>query len=188
MAEEKRYDVIVVGAGVGGLAVATLLAKEGKKVLVLEQLDRPGGRALSLRGEEICDRGLDWYKQVLASQYTYLAGSEPAVEEIIGRRMLDGYTLDIGYHAISANGAGYMLDFEDLIGGLPEVKKHGAMYGNYYQGTLYRDVAGSFIDPQLKKIGKELQIPFLSFYTDAYTLPEEEIDRLEKVSFQEWAE
>jgi len=188
MTEPRRYDAIVVGAGVGGLAVATLLAKEGKKVLVLEQLDRPGGRALSMRGEEICDKGLDWYRKVLASQYTYIASSEPPMEEIINRRLLDGFTLDVGYHAISANGAGYMLDFEDLIGGLPGVDKHGAMYGNYYRGTLYRDVAGSFIDPQLKKIGKELKIPFLSFYSDAYTLPEEEIDRLEKVSFQQWAE
>ena len=188
MSETKHHDAIVVGAGVGGLTVAALLAKEGKNVLVLEQLDRPGGRALSVRGNEIAEKGLDWYKKVLTAQHSYIAGSEPAIEKIIADRMLDGYTLDIGYHAISANGAGYMLDFEDLIGGLPEVVKHGAMYGNYFQGKLYRDVAGFFIDPNLKKIGKEMKIPFLSFYTDAYGLPEEEIDRLEKVSFQEWAE
>lgn len=188
MSEAKRYDAIVVGAGVGGLTVATLLAKEGKKVVVLEQLDRPGGRALSIRGDEIAAKGLDWYKKTLASQYTYIAGSDPQIEKILAEGMLDGYTLDIGYHAISANGTGYMLDFEDLIGGLPEVEKHGAMYGNYFQGKLYRDVGGSFIDPNLKKIGKEMRIPFLSFYSDAYGLPEEEIDRLEKVSFQEWAE
>lgn len=188
MTAAKKYDAIVIGAGVGGLSVATLLAKEGKKVLVLEQLDRPGGRALSIQGKEITDKGLDWYKKVLASQFTYIADSDPAIEKILADRMLDGYTLDIGYHAISANGAGYMLDFEDLIGGLPEVAKHGAMYGNYYKGTLYRDVAGTFVDPQLKKIGKEMKIPFLAFYYEAYGLPEEEIDRLEKVSFQQWAE
>jgi len=188
MTEAKKYDAIIIGAGVGGLSVATLLAKEGKKVLVLEQLDRPGGRALSFKGEEIADKGLDWYKKVLATQYTYIADAKPAIEKILVDRMLDGYTLDVGYHAISANGAGYMLDFEDLIGGLPEVGKQGAHYGNYYQGKLYRDVAGSFIDPTLKQIAKDLKIPFLSFYSDAYTMAEEEIDRLEKVSYQEWAE
>jgi phytoene dehydrogenase-like protein len=188
MSETGRYDAIVIGAGVGGLSVATLLAKEGKKVLVLEQLDRPGGRALSILGEEICDKGLDWYKTLLASQFTYIAESQPEMEKIVRQRMLDGYTLDVGYHAISANGAGYMLDFEDLIGGLPAVEKHGARYGNYYKGQIYRDVAGSFIDPELKRIGKEMRIPFLSFYTDAYGLPEEEIDRMEKVSFKEWAD
>ena len=59
MTTAKQYDAIVIGAGVGGLSVAALMAKEGKKVLVLEQLDRPGGRALSIRGEEIAEKGLD---------------------------------------------------------------------------------------------------------------------------------
>jgi len=117
MADQKRFDDIVIGAGVGGLAVATLLAKEGHKVLLLEQTDRVGGRAMSIKGEEITDKGLQWYKDILATQYTYIAGSEPGIETIIDKRMLDDYTLDIGYHAISANGAGYMLDFEELIGG-----------------------------------------------------------------------
>lgn len=185
---EQKYDAVVIGAGIGGLVTATLLAREGKKVLVVEQLDRPGGRALSVRGEEIADRGLDWYRELLASQYTYIAAFQPEMEKIIADRMLDGYTLDIGYHAVSANGAGYMLDFEDMIGGLPGVEKHGARYGNYYKGRIYGDVAGSYIDPELKRIAKEGRIPFLSFYTDAYGMSDEEIDKMESMSFKAWAD
>ncbi|MDD5311610.1 MAG: FAD-dependent oxidoreductase, partial [Dehalococcoidia bacterium] len=37
------YDVIVIGAGIGGLGVAALLGKQGRKVLLLEQSDRVGG-------------------------------------------------------------------------------------------------------------------------------------------------
>ena len=37
------YDVIVIGAGLGGLSTAALLAKEGFKTLVLEQSDLIGG-------------------------------------------------------------------------------------------------------------------------------------------------
>jgi len=37
------YDVIIIGAGVGGLTAASLLAKDGLKVLVLERLERVGG-------------------------------------------------------------------------------------------------------------------------------------------------
>lgn len=37
------YDVIVIGAGLGGLSAGALLAKQGRSVLVLEQSDRIGG-------------------------------------------------------------------------------------------------------------------------------------------------
>lgn len=37
------YDVVIIGSGVGGLTCASLLSKEGLKVLVLEQSDRIGG-------------------------------------------------------------------------------------------------------------------------------------------------
>ncbi|MCP5042961.1 MAG: FAD-dependent oxidoreductase, partial [bacterium] len=33
----ERYDVVVVGAGIGGLTSAALLAKNGFDVLVVEQ-------------------------------------------------------------------------------------------------------------------------------------------------------
>ncbi|MEQ2232018.1 hypothetical protein ILYODFUR_006767, partial [Ilyodon furcidens] len=38
-----NLDAVVIGSGVGGLGLAVLLAKVGKKVLVLEQHDRAGG-------------------------------------------------------------------------------------------------------------------------------------------------
>ncbi len=45
----KQYDVIVVGAGMGGLAAACMLAKNKKSVLLLEQSHTPGGFANSFR-------------------------------------------------------------------------------------------------------------------------------------------
>ncbi|MCJ7603516.1 MAG: FAD-dependent oxidoreductase [Desulfobulbaceae bacterium] len=40
---DRKYDVIVIGAGIGGLTAGALLAKRGKQVLVLEQHTKPGG-------------------------------------------------------------------------------------------------------------------------------------------------
>jgi phytoene dehydrogenase-like protein len=45
----KDYDVIVVGAGLGGLSAATWLSKEGKSVLLLERHSVPGGYASSFK-------------------------------------------------------------------------------------------------------------------------------------------
>lgn len=44
-----KYDVIIIGAGLGGLTAGAKLAKEGKKVLLLEQHDRPGGCATTFK-------------------------------------------------------------------------------------------------------------------------------------------
>lgn len=44
-----QYDVIVIGAGLGGLTAGAKLAKEGKKVLLIEQHVVPGGCATTFK-------------------------------------------------------------------------------------------------------------------------------------------
>jgi phytoene dehydrogenase-like protein len=45
---DATYDVIVVGAGLGGSTCAGLLARRGLKVLLVEKNSRPGGKAMSI--------------------------------------------------------------------------------------------------------------------------------------------
>lgn len=47
-----RYDVIVVGAGLGGLTAASLLANRGLSVLMVEQQNKPGGACSSFKRED----------------------------------------------------------------------------------------------------------------------------------------
>ena len=46
---EKKYDAIVVGAGIAGRGISGLLAKAGKRVLLLEKNKNVGGRAATFR-------------------------------------------------------------------------------------------------------------------------------------------
>jgi phytoene desaturase len=47
--EKTKYDAIIVGAGLGGLACGALLAKSGLKTLIIEQHSIPGGYCTSFK-------------------------------------------------------------------------------------------------------------------------------------------
>lgn len=48
-----RYDVIVIGAGLGGLTAAAIFAREGRKVLVIERGNSVGGAASSYKAGDL---------------------------------------------------------------------------------------------------------------------------------------
>lgn len=80
MANES-FDVVIVGGGMGGLNLAALLSKEGKRVLVLEKSgrDQLGGRAAS---GKIHDSAIDNGIKGLI-----LAGSQDEIFRRIGKTM-----------------------------------------------------------------------------------------------------
>lgn len=59
----STYDVIIVGAGICGLTAALELADTGKKILVLEADEIPGGRAKTVRLEQDShfNIGANWF-------------------------------------------------------------------------------------------------------------------------------
>lgn len=65
---KNKFDCVIIGAGNGGLSAACRMATEGKKILLVEKNNMPGGCASSfVRGRfefdaslhEICDWGAD---------------------------------------------------------------------------------------------------------------------------------
>ena len=101
---EKRYDVIVIGAGLAGLSVAGLMAKQEKKsVLVVEKENYLGGRMLSFRGkgnkivthmgEELDAKG---FGKALASVYSWVHSTNPDLSTLLEKKLLDGYGWECG--------------------------------------------------------------------------------------------
>ncbi|MBN2168915.1 MAG: FAD-dependent oxidoreductase [Actinobacteria bacterium] len=46
---KEKYEVVVVGSGIGGLCTAAILAREGLDVLVIEKSHQPGGMCTSFK-------------------------------------------------------------------------------------------------------------------------------------------
>jgi phytoene dehydrogenase-like protein len=67
--ERRLYDAVIVGGGHNGLVAAALLARAGKRVVVIERLAQVGGAAVS----QAPFRGVD----VRLSRYSYLVSLFP---------------------------------------------------------------------------------------------------------------
>src|SRR3981189_2241796 len=52
-----RYDVVVIGAGLGGLTAGAILARAGRKVLVVERSNSVGGAASSYKSGDLFVEG-----------------------------------------------------------------------------------------------------------------------------------
>ncbi|WP_158827119.1 phytoene desaturase family protein [Mucilaginibacter lacusdianchii] len=76
----KKQQVIVIGAGFSGLAAATILAKEGHQVTILEKNDQPGGRARIWQQDGFTfDMGPSWYWMPdVFENYFALFGKKPS--------------------------------------------------------------------------------------------------------------
>lgn len=89
--------VIVIGAGIAGLATAALLAHDGHSVTVLEKGPRVGGRAGSVERDGFrFDSGPSWYLMPEVFEHFFaLLGSS-------GEEQLDVTRLDPGYRVFRA--------------------------------------------------------------------------------------
>lgn len=103
----EEFDVVIVGAGITGLAAADLLVAGGLSVVVLEARDRVGGRlmvATSSAGP--VDLGATWFwagedrvtallDRLLLSAFAQHLSGDAMYQETAGAKRLDGNPIDV---------------------------------------------------------------------------------------------
>lgn len=101
MPKKLPKSVIVIGAGIGGLATAVLLAKNGVKVTVCDKLEKPGGRTGWLEEDGFFfDTGPSWFLMPEVFEHYF----ESIGEDM--HKLLHLIRLDPGYKVFFESGVG----------------------------------------------------------------------------------
>jgi predicted NAD/FAD-dependent oxidoreductase len=139
------YDVIVIGGGAAGLSAAGLLAKEGKKVLLLEKSNYFGGRA-----SQVDDEG---FRVSLGGHLMEDPGSGimRIAKEI-------GHSIEVG--PISTNMA--VWDHETMKWGSIRDRYSGANRTDLKNGMIALCVIGSISTPKIQAFTTFLNSPLCS--------------------------
>jgi phytoene desaturase len=164
-----KRRTVVIGAGLGGLATAALLAKRGCDVTVVEKNDRPGGRARVWEDRGfLFDMGPSWYLMPEAfDRYFGLFDKSPADDLSLVR-------LDPQFRVFS--GRGDIYDVRDALPANAELfdrlepdgaakserylEKAREQYDLSVRHFLYRDYDGlsDFLDKDIMKNGLRLGV------------------------------
>ncbi|MFO0704331.1 MAG: phytoene desaturase family protein [Patescibacteria group bacterium] len=146
----SKKSIIIVGGGLGGLAAAALLSKEGHKVTLLEKNEELGGRARVYKSEGfVFDMGPSWYLMPdIVERFFGLFNKKP--EDFMDLKRLDPqykifYEDDTSVEVV-ANVDKNLTTFESLeIGSAKKLKKYFSITTKIYdiatkgeKGFLYK--------------------------------------------------
>lgn len=105
----QKKKVCIIGAGIAGLTAGALLTKKGYDVSIYEKEQMIGGRALSVDPSVF---SINQYTQLVSRYHIDIAFSTPSLETIFSENLLNGFTLDLGYHAI---GGGVLSNINTML-------------------------------------------------------------------------
>ena len=160
---QEKYDTIIIGSGMGGLATAAILAKEGQKVLVLERHYTAGGftHIFKRKGYE-WDVGIHYIgdvqrNSILKKLFDYVSDGKLEWEDMgdVYDRIIIGdkhYDFVKGVKNFKAKMVAYFPDEEEAINSYIKMV-FGAVKAsrNYYMSKVMSPMINSVVGSFLKK-------------------------------------
>uniref|UniRef100_UPI003AA89A3A phytoene desaturase family protein n=1 Tax=Xanthomarina gelatinilytica TaxID=1137281 RepID=UPI003AA89A3A len=96
MKPKSKYDVVIVGSGLGGLVSAVILAKEGYSVCVLEKNQQYGGNLQTfVRDKSIFDTGVHYIGSLNKGQNLYKYFNYLGIMEELALKKMDEEAFDV---------------------------------------------------------------------------------------------
>ncbi len=93
---KKKYDVVIVGSGLGGLVSANILAREGYSVCVLEKNNQYGGNLqIFVRDKTIFDTGIHYIGGLDKGQNLYMYFKYLGIMDDLKLKKLDEDKFDV---------------------------------------------------------------------------------------------
>ncbi len=125
---KEKYDIVIVGSGLGGLVSAIILAKEGKSVCVLEKNQQYGGNLQTFsRNKTIFDTGVHYIGGLSEGQNLYQYFKYLGIMDDIELKKLDEDGFDIITFDDDAieykHGQGYENFIKGLVSQFPDEEK-----------------------------------------------------------------
>lgn len=179
---EERYDIIIVGSGLGGLECGVILSREGYKVLVLEKNKQLGGNLQTFaRDKRIFDTGIHYIGglddgQNLNQYFKYLG-----IMDDLKLKRLDNDGYDLVSFDDDENDYRHAQGYENFIEQLAQYfPKERQAIVNYCKKM--REVCNTFPMYNLKQSNSDLQnMPFLDINAHDYIASITTNDKLRKV-------
>jgi phytoene desaturase len=163
MSSTKKH-IVIIGGGIGGLATAILLAKQGRNVSLYEQLDDLGGKARQFRVDGFrFDMGPSWYLMPKVFEHFYTLIGEDIQTHLNLKRLSPAYKVFFEKHDPVIVRGELKKDaetFESIEPGAGAnlekyIQKAGTTYHTAIDSFLYTNfnAVHKFVQPQILKSG-----------------------------------
>jgi len=173
---DSRYDVLIIGAGIGGLITGNILQNNGYNVIILEKNDHEGGYFANFKRKQFnFDVNLHWTSGCEKGGVVY-----NTLKRFKGENCIEFIKLDEFYHWIDPQNN---IDFhastclpeyiETLITYFPndeiEIRNFFESYSNIYDPRVIEKLSGKkvseIVDPNISSpILKDIMIGSLGFF------------------------